>query len=65
MILVRVLWQSEAMPHRSLKWRVTYSDFEKGSRKNVHATIAKGNMGYAQYPVPDTVAVEPIFVAFL
>ena len=27
--------------------------------KNVHATIPKGNMGYDQYTVPDTVAVEP------
>ena len=34
-------------------------------RKNVHTTIWKGNMGYAQYTVPDTVAVEPTFVAFL
>ena len=33
--------------------------------KNVHATIPKGNMGYDQYTVPDTVAVEPNFVAFL
>ena len=33
--------------------------------KNEHATIPKGNMGYAQYTVPDTVAVEPTFVAFL
>ena len=32
--------------------------------KNVHATIPKGNMGYDQYAVPDTVAVEPNFVAF-
>ena len=32
---------------------------------NVHATIPKGNMGYDQYTVPDTVAVEPTFVAFL
>ena len=29
------------------------------------ATIPKGNMGYAQYTVPDTVAVETTFVAFL
>ena len=42
-----------------------YSYFEKGCRKNVHATIKKGNMGYEQYAVPDTVAVEPTFVAFL
>ena len=27
--------------------------------KNVRATIPKGNMGYDQYTVPDTVAVEP------
>ena len=33
--------------------------------KTVHATIPKGNMGYDQYTVPDTVAVEPTFVAFL
>ena len=33
--------------------------------KNVHATIPKGNMGYVQYTVPDTVAVEPTFVASL
>ena len=33
-------------------------------RKNVHVTILKGNMRYVQYTVPDTVAVEPTFVAF-
>ena len=32
--------------------------------ENVHVTIPKGNMGYDQYSVPDTVAVEPTFVAF-
>ena len=32
--------------------------------KNVHATIPKGNMGYDQYTVPDTVAVELTFDAF-
>ena len=42
-----------------------YSYFEKGCRKNVHATIPRGNMGYVQYIVPDTVVVEPTFVAFL
>ena len=31
----------------------------------VHATIPKDNMGSDQYTVPDTVAVEPSFVAFL
>ena len=44
---------------------VVYSYFEKGCRKNVHATIPTGNMGYVQYAVPDTVAVEPTFVAVL
>ena len=33
--------------------------------KYVRATIPKGNMGYDQYAVPDTVAVERTFVAFL
>ena len=33
--------------------------------KNVHSTIPKGNMGYDQYTVPDSVAVESTFVAFL
>ena len=34
-------------------------------RITVHATIPKGIMGYNQYTVPDTVAVEPIFVALV
>ena len=42
-----------------------YSYFEKGCRKKVHTTNPKGNMGYDQYTVPDTVSVEPAFVAFL
>ena len=29
--------------------------------KKVYATISKGNMGYHQYTVSDTVAVEPTF----
>ena len=33
--------------------------------KTVHTTSPKGNMGYDQYTVPDTVAVELTFVAFL
>ena len=33
--------------------------------KYVHATIPRGSLGYVQYAVPDTVAVEPTFVAFL
>ena len=31
----------------------------------MHAIIPKGYMGYDQYTVPDTVAVEPTFVPFL
>ena len=37
----------------------------KAVGKNVHATIPKGNMGYDQYAVPGTVAVESTFVPFL
>ena len=33
--------------------------------KNVHATTPKGNMGYDQCTVPDTVAVEPTFFTFV
>ena len=33
--------------------------------KNVDATIPKGNMGYDQHAVSDTVAVESSIVAFL
>ena len=38
---------------------------ERLSEKNVHATISKGDMGFDQFTVSDTVAVEPSFVAFL
>ena len=38
---------------------------ERLSEKKVYATIPKGNMGYDQYTVPVTVAVEPTFVYFL
>ena len=31
----------------------------------MHGTIPKGIVGYDQYTVPDTVAVELTFVAFL
>ena len=34
-------------------------------RRNVHATTPKGNMGYDQYTVLDTVALEPTFVALI
>ena len=38
--------------------RKIYSYFEKGCRKKRHPTIPKGNVGYDQYTVPDTVAVD-------
>ena len=53
------------------RWQLYVSSFciqlfrERLSEKNVHATIPKGNMGLDQYTVPDTVAVEPTFVALL
>ena len=55
---------------RSKVTKSTFSDsakgyFENGCRKNVHTTILKSNMGYDQYAVPDTVAVESSVVAFL
>ena len=31
----------------------------------MHTAISKGNMGYDQYTVSDTVAVEPTFAASL
>ena len=43
----------------------TANSREVVGKKKVHATIPKVNMGYDQYTVPDTVAVESTFVAFL
>ena len=53
----RDLYFTECYVHKAISRKVVV--------KNVHATIPKGNMGYDQYTVPDTVAVEPTFVAFL
>ena len=48
------------------EWSVLYTAIlRKVVGKYVHATIPKGNMGYDQYPVLDTAAVEPTFVAFV
>ena len=33
--------------------------------KNVHATTQKGSMGYDQYTVPHTVAIEPSVFVYL
>ena len=38
---------------------------KKAVGKIVHAAISQGNMGYDQYTVPNTLVVEPTFVAFL
>ena len=62
--------QRKAREERWLRTQANKSFWNTGiSRdvvgKNVHAKIPKGNMGYDQYTVPDTVAVEPTFVYFL
>ena len=45
--------------------RVLYSYFEKDCRKNCACdNLETGDMGYDQYTVADTVAVESTFVAF-
>ena len=42
-----------------------YSYFEKGCRKkNVYATIPKGNMAYDQYTVPDDCGCRTYFCCF-
>ena len=38
--------------------------FEKGCRKNVHATIPKGNMGYDRYTVPGDCSCRTYFCCF-
>ena len=49
-------------------WELCLEEFiyiaisRKVVRKSVHATIPKGNMGYDQYMVPDTVSDEHTFV---
>ena len=44
-------------------WEKNYSCLRKVGKK-AHTTIPKGNLGYDQYTVSDTVAVESTFVAF-
>ena len=47
-------------------WEVLHTAISrKDVGEKVHATIPKGNVGHDKYTVPDTVAVEPAFVAFL
>ena len=56
-LLTREMWKGTVRAYTAILRKVV--------RKNVHTTIWKGNMGYAQYTVPDTVAVESTFVPFL
>ena len=52
--------------HKGRLFDITYTAIlRKVVRKNVHVTIPKGNLGYDQYTVSDTVAVKPTFVAFV
>ena len=54
--MVPLPFSSMALPYTAISRNVV--------RKNMHVTIPKGNMGYDQYAVPDTVAVESSIVAF-
>ena len=58
-------WWELSSAYRLIFVIVIYSYFEKGCRKNVHATIPKGNMRYDQFTVSDTVTFAPTFVTFL
>ena len=49
---------------RCKAWRYTAISREVVGKKG-HATIPKGNMGYDQYTVSETVAVETTFAASL
>ena len=49
---------------RTLSHFLIYSYFQKGCRKNVHATIPKGNMGYDQYTVPYNCSCRTYFCCF-
>ena len=48
----------------SARYFVVNKTLEKGCRKNVHATIPKGNMGYDQYIVPDDCGCRIYFCCF-
>ena len=61
-----LLYMNENAKRSAESFLILYTAISrKVVRQNVHATIPKGNMGYDQYTVPDTVAVEPSFVVFL
>ena len=66
---LKYAWQGSGTGE-SVAWQAELSGLytaisRKVIGKTVHATIPKGNMGYDQYTFPDTVAVEPTFIAFL
>ena len=50
---------------RVLRLLIVTAILRKVVRENVQATIPKGNLGYDQHTVPDTVAVKPTLVVFL
>ena len=60
-----IVTESNAKSKREGKTATHTAISRKVVGKNMHATIPKANMSYVEYTVPDTVAVEPTFVAFL
>ena len=61
-IIFFLVWSGRAGVLSALQ--IVYSYFEKGCRKNVHATIPKGNMGYDQYTVSDDCTCRTYFCCF-
>ena len=59
------LFSSRLITFRKKNYKIATAISRKVVGKNVYTTIPKGNMRYEQYTVPDIVAVEPTFVAFL
>ena len=51
--------------HTSRKRNLLTAILTKVVRKNVHATIPKGNMGYDQYTVPGDCGCRTYFCCFL
>ena len=65
----RVAWKPENVTWRHNRrghWlEIRYTAIpKKVARKNLHAAISKGTMGYDQYTFPGTVDVDPTFLAF-
>ena len=60
----RMLGSARNNMQQGEKTDATYSCFEKSCRKNVHATIPKGNMGYEQYTFPNDCSCRTYFCCF-